>query len=94
MRVLEKGHRLGVAWYLRRDEPRNHDGTEAARILAMTLAQYQARSDELPADEYVSLATLDRLTQKLAQILADLMALLVGVLRTLAGHAEPDSPTH
>ena len=39
---------------------------EAARILALDLAQYQAKYGELPASEYVSLAAVDSLTPELA----------------------------
>ncbi len=47
------------------------DVAEAARILALDLAQCRARYGELPAAEYVSLPAVDSLTPELAKTLAD-----------------------
>ncbi len=70
------------------------DLAEAARILALDLAQYQARYGEWPANEYVSLAAADSLTPDLAKTLADGMENLVGVLGSLAAQAGPDAAPH
>jgi len=67
---------------------------ETARILAMNLAQYQAKYGELPADEYVSLVAVDHLTPQLAKTIADGMETLIGVLAHLTGYADPDAETH
>jgi len=67
---------------------------EAARILALDLAQYQGKYGELPADEYVSLAAVDNLTPELAKTLADGMENLVGVLANLTGHETGNDSVH
>lgn len=41
------------------------NSAEAARILAVDLAQHQAKYGELPADEYLSLAVVESPTPKL-----------------------------
>jgi len=67
---------------------------EAARILALNLAQYQAKYGELPAEEYVSLTAVDHLTPELARTLADGMENLIGVLGSLNGHETGDDSVH
>ena len=66
------------------------DVAEAAPVLALDLAQYQAKYGELPADEYVSLAAVGTLTPELAKTLADGMENLVGVLGSLTGQVQED----
>ena len=70
------------------------DLAEAARILALNLAQYQAKLGELPAEEYLTLSSAKSLTPETAKTLADGMEILVGVLGTLAGKDEQDNPVH
>ena len=67
---------------------------EAARILALNLAQYQAKYGELPSEEYVALSSAETLTPETAKTLGDGMEILVGVLGTLAGEDEQDNPVH
>ena len=68
-------------------EASKDDVAEAARILALDLAQYKAMYGVLPADSYVSLAAVDSLTPELAKTLADGMENLVGA----RSHARPVS---
>jgi len=48
-------------------EADKEDVAEAARILALDLTQDQAIYGELPADKYVSLAAVDKLTPEMAK---------------------------
>ncbi len=75
-------------------EADKEDVAEAARILALDLAQYQARYGDLPPDEYVSLAAVDSLTPELAKTLADGMENLVGVLGSLTRQEQDDDAVH
>ncbi len=75
-------------------EADKEDVAEAARILALDLAQFQAKYGEFPADEYVSLAAADRLTPELAKSLADGMENLVGVLGSFTRHEQDDDAVH
>ena len=77
-------------------EANGDDLAEVARILALNLAQYQAKHGELSAEAYLSLATEDNLTPELAKALADGMENLVGVLVNLAeqGGSQQDETTH
>ena len=67
--------------------------TEVARILAIDLAQYQARYGELPAREYLTF-TANHLTAEPAKTLADGMEVLADVLRSLPGHERNDDSVH
>lgn len=60
----------------------------------MNLAQYQEKFGELPAEELVSLATVNSLAPETAKTLVDGMEILVGVLGTLAGKDGRDDPVH
>ena len=66
------------------------DVAEAARILALNLAQYQAKHGELPSDEYISLRAVDSLTLELAKTLADGLENLVGILGNLTGREQEE----
>ena len=67
---------------------------EAARILALNLAQYQAKFGELPSEEYMALSSAETLSPETAKTLGDGMEILVGVLGTLACEDEQDNPVH
>lgn len=76
------------------DKASKEDVAEAARILAINLAQYQAKYGELPAREYLSFAAVDNLTHELAKTLANGMEVLVEVMGTLAKQQTSDDSVH
>ena len=66
----------------------------AGRVLALELVQCQAKPGEPHANEYVSLAAVDKLTPKSAKALANGMENPVGVIGRLPGHEQDDDAVH
>ena len=69
-------------------------GAEAARILALNLAQYQEKFGELPAQEYMGLSSAETLTPETATTMADGMEHLVSLLASLTGDETPYDSVH
>lgn len=56
------------------------DIAEAARLLALNVAHYQAKYGQLPLDETLGMINMDKPNEEQLQLMADGMDVLVGVL--------------
>jgi len=59
--------------------------TEALQILAVNLAVYKHRHGEISQDEILAVLRAGAISETMAEMLADSMAQLCGVLRTVIG---------
>jgi len=67
----------------------HHQLTEALQILALNLVAYKAKYGEIPQADIVDSLQRGRVDESMAAMMADTMAQLCGVLRTVMARDQP-----